>query len=102
MGERPADGTQDIRPRRRLLRRRRLLLRDARERRVVLVELRRRAEGLIGHLGARVAGRRAVLRHVLLPLDLALFGHACAPTRSPAGAPHSWSTAGTATEPSSS
>src|SRR3954454_20258474 len=100
MVQRPPDGTPTP-PRRRLLRRRRLLLGDAGKRRVVLVELRRRTQGLVGHLGARVAGRRAVLRHVLLPLDPALFGHACAPTRSSAGAPHSCRTVGTATEPSS-
>src|SRR3954447_9591090 len=71
MVHRPSDGMHEF-AQAVLLRGRRLLLGDARQRRVVLVEIGRRAERLVGDLGGRVVGRRAVLGDLLVPLDLAL------------------------------
>ena len=83
----------------RLLRRRRLLLRDAGQRRVLVGQVRRRAERLVRDLGGRVVRGRALVGDLrFVRRDV---GHARAPTRSSGGAPQACSTSGTSMEPSS-
>src|SRR4051794_15412079 len=75
---------------------RRLVLGQAGKRRVVLVQVRGRAERLVVDLRLAVAGGRRLGRDVrVLGRDRRLALHHASPTRSRAGAPHCWSTSGT-------
>ena len=80
---------------------RRLGLGQPGQRRVVLVQVGRRAERLVVDLRLAVVGGRRLVRHVGVLRGDRRLAHAAAPTRSSAGAPHACRTSGTATLPSS-